>query len=96
MPATLLTRSELREKVESVANSYLDDSVGNLLWAGPSMELLKGDKIVFEVPIMCTLNENYYKVGSLFIDIDTMEIIQGISDSSSVIKDNIKNLMAMR
>ncbi len=96
MPVALSTRSELREKAGSIVNSYLDDSVGNLLWAGPSMELLKGDKIVFEVPVMCTLNENYYKVGSLFIDIDTMEIIQGVSDSPSVISDNIKNLMAIK
>lgn len=91
-----MTRSELQEKVESVGNSYLDDFVGNLLWAGPPMELLKGGKIVFEVPVMCTLNENYYKVGSVFVDIDAMEIIQGISDSPSVIKDNIKNLTALK
>ena len=74
MSATLLTRSALQEKVESIANSYLDDYVGNLLWAAPSMELLKGGKIVFEVPVMCTLDETYYKVGNLFVDIDAMEI----------------------
>jgi len=95
MPITLLS-SDMQNKVESKVNSYLDDFVGNLLWAGPPMEVLRYGKLVFEVPVMCTLGENYYKVGAIFVDENTMEINLGISDLPAIIKENIRDLAEMK
>lgn len=95
MPVTLLS-SDIQNKVESKANSYLDGFVGNLLWAGSPMEVLRHGKLVFEVPVMCTLGGNYYKVGAIFIDVNTMEINLGISDSPATIKENTRNLAEMK
>lgn len=95
MAVTLLS-SGVQNKVESKVNSYLDDFVGNLLWAGLPMEVLRDGKLVFEVPVMCTRDENYYKVGVIFVDVNTMEVVSKISDSSATIKENIKNLMEMK
>ncbi len=96
MPASLLARSEIQNKVESKVNSYLDEFVGNLLWAGMPMEVLRNGKLIFEVPVMCTLNEKYYKVGTVFIDANTTELIQELSDSPPSIKENIRNLVEMK
>ena len=94
MPVTLLS-SNIQNRIESKVNSYLDEFVGNLLWAGSPMEVLQDGKLVFEVPIMCTLDENYYKVGTIFVDINTMEILR-ISDSPETIKESIRNLTEMK
>lgn len=95
MTETLLS-SDIQTRVESKVNSYLDDFVGNLLWAGTPMEVLKDGRLFLEVPVMCTLDENCYKVGTVFADINTMEIASRISDSPTTIKENIRNLMEMK
>ena len=41
---------------------------------------------------MCTLDDNYYKVGTIFVDMNTMEIL-GASDSPATIKENIRFLI---
>lgn len=94
MPVTLLT-SDIQNKVESKVNSYLDDFVGNLLWAGQPMQVVRDGKLIFEVPVMCTLDDHYYKVGAVFVDMYTMEILE-ISDSPAKIKENIRNLTEMK
>ncbi len=41
---------------------------------------------------MCTLDDNYYKVGTIFIDTNTMEIL-GVSDSPATINENVRFLI---
>lgn len=90
-----LSEEEIKKMKEARAevNSYLTGKVGDILSAGQAIKVIVNKKEYYKIPVRGIYNNKIYTYGYVYIDSNSMQIDDEISDPPQKIHKNAELLV---
>ncbi|MBI2547164.1 MAG: hypothetical protein HYW23_01820 [Candidatus Aenigmarchaeota archaeon] len=88
------SKEEIRnmEEARAEVNAYLTDYVGDILSSGTPLHAVINSKDYYKVPVTGFYQGKFYTYGHIFVDCQSLEINESISDSPKKIHQTAKEL----
>lgn len=89
-----LSKEEIKkmEDAKSEVNAYLTDHVGDILSSGAPMHTVVNSKEYYRVPVTGVYEGKFYTYGHIFVDCQSLEIDEAVSDSPKKIHQTAARL----
>ena len=90
-----LSEEDLKKmrEAQNKVNGYCDSHLGNMLGAGLPLKVVVDSKDYFKISIKGEYEDKVYTYGYLFVDAETLDVDEELSDSIEKIHETAKQLI---